>query len=101
MSEAGMAKAYWIARVAVADPDKYKLYVEGSLPAIKTHGGRILARGGKYEALEGVARPRNVVIEFPSLQAAHDCFHSPEYQAARKHRIGVAEIELVIVEGVD
>jgi len=96
-----MAKGYWIARVAVADPEKYKLYVEGSLPALKRHGAKILARGGKFEALEGEARPRNVVIEFPSLQAAHDCFHSPDYQAARQHRLGVATIELVIVEGVE
>jgi len=96
-----MAKAYWIARVTVTDPDKYKLYVDGSVPAIKAHGGKILARGGKYEQLEGEGRPRNVVIEFPSLQAAHDCFHSAEYQAARVHRKTAGTIELVIVEGVE
>jgi uncharacterized protein (DUF1330 family) len=96
-----MPKGYWIARVTVADPTKYKLYAEGTAPALKKFGAKVLARGGKFEALEGEARPRNVVIEFPSLEAAHDCFHSPEYQAAKAHRIGVAEIELVIVEGVE
>lgn len=96
-----MAKAYWIARVTVTDPEQYKLYVEGAASSLKTYGAKPLARGGKYEALEGDARPRNVVLEFPSLQAAHDCFHSPEYQAARAHRLGVSTIELVIVEGVE
>ena len=96
-----MPKGYWIARVTVADPVKYKSYAEGTAPALQKFGAKVLARGGKYEALEGPARPRNVVIEFPSLQAAHDCFHSSEYQAAKAHRIGAAEIELVIVEGVE
>lgn len=96
-----MAKGYWIARVTVTDPDQYKHYVDGSIPAILAHGGKILARGGKYEQLEGEGRARNVVIEFPSLAAAHDCFHSPVYQAARAHRLKAGTIELVIVEGVE
>ena len=45
-------------------------------------------------------RARNVVIEFPSLQAAHDCYHSPEYQIAAAIRQSVADAEMVIVEGV-
>jgi uncharacterized protein (DUF1330 family) len=96
-----MAKAYWVARVTVTDPDSYKKYAEGSVPAILAHGGKILARGGKYEQLEGEGRARNVVIEFPSLQAAHDCFHSADYQAAKVHRKNAGIIELVIVEGVE
>lgn len=96
-----MAKAYWVARVTVTDPDRYKLYVEGSVPAILAHGGKILARGGKYELLEGDGRPRNVVIEFPSLDAARSCFNSPAYQAAKVHRKTAGTIELVIVEGVE
>jgi Domain of unknown function (DUF1330) len=58
--EATMSKGYWIARVTVADPVKYKLYAEGTAPALKAYGAKVLARGGKYEALEGEARPRNV-----------------------------------------
>ena len=96
-----MAKAYWIARVTVTDAEKYKLYVEGSVPSILAHGGKILARGGKYEQLEGEGRPRNVVIEFPSLDAARACFNSAEYQAAKVHRKTAGTIELVIVEGVE
>jgi uncharacterized protein (DUF1330 family) len=50
--------------------------------------------------MEGKARSRNVVIEFPSIQAAKDCYNSPEYQAAKAIRVTVADGELVLVEGV-
>lgn len=96
-----MPKGYWIAHVEVRDPDRYKDYVATAKPAFERYGARFLARGGAYEALEGKGRPRNVVIEFPSLQAARDCYHSAEYQAAKAIRITVADAEMTIVEGAD
>ena len=41
-----------------------------------------------------------MIIEFPSLQAAHDCYHSPEYQAAKAIRQKFADGEIVLVEGI-
>lgn len=96
-----MPKAYWIARVTVTDPDPYRRYAESAGPAFARYGARILARGGRHEALEGEARPRNVVIEFGSFEDAIACYNSPEYQVARQHRIGASEAEVVIVEGVE
>ncbi len=93
-------KAYWIARVTVTDPDPYKLYAEAAPEAFKKYNARILARGGRCEHLEGEGRPRNVVIEFGSYEDALACYNSDEYQAARKHRVGAGEAEIVIVEGV-
>ncbi|MBX9454793.1 MAG: DUF1330 domain-containing protein [Rhizobium sp.] len=95
-----MAKGYWIARVDVRDPERYKDYVTAAKPAFEKYGASFLARGGRYERLEGQVRARNVVIEFPSLQAAHDCYHSPEYQIAARIRQEVADAEMVIVEGI-
>jgi uncharacterized protein (DUF1330 family) len=95
-----MPKGYWIARVDVKDAERYKDYVAAAKPAFEKYGAVFLARGGQYEALEGQARGRNVVSEFPSLQAAHDCYHSPEYQIAAAIRQECADSELVIVEGV-
>ena len=95
-----MAKGYWIARVDVRDPERYKDYVTAAKPAFEKYGAHFLARGGRYERLEGQVRARNVVIEFPSLEAAHDCYHSPEYQIAAAIRQEVADAEMVIVEGV-
>jgi len=95
-----MPKAYWIAHVDVRDPDRYKDYVAAAKPAFEKYGANFLARGGAYEAMEGRGRGRNVVIEFPSFQAAKDCYNSPEYQAAKAIRVTVSDAEMVIVEGV-
>ena len=94
-----MPKGYWIAHVEVHDPENYKNYVAAAKPAFEKYGANFLARGGTHEALEGKARSRNVVIEFPSLQAAHDCYHSPEYQIAKAIRQKYADGEMVLVEG--
>ncbi|MGV1771198.1 DUF1330 domain-containing protein [Agrobacterium vitis] len=94
-----MAKGYWIARVDVRDAERYKDYVSTAKPAFERFGAVFLARGGKTDAVEGQSRARNVVIEFPSFQAAYDCYHSPEYQAAVTIRQEVADGEIVLVEG--
>jgi uncharacterized protein (DUF1330 family) len=96
-----MPKGYWIARVDIRDAARYPDYVAAAKPAFEKYGAKFLARGGAYHKLEGEVRARNVVIEFPSLQAAHDCYHSPEYQIAAAIRQQVADAEMVIVEGVE
>jgi uncharacterized protein (DUF1330 family) len=96
-----MAKGYWIAHVDVRDPERYKDYVATAKPAFERYGARFLARGGRSETFEGRGRGRNVVIEFPSYQAAKDCYNSPEYQAAKAIRTTVADAEMLIVEGLD
>jgi len=96
-----MSKGYWIARIDVADLDAYKLYVAANAGPLAEFGARFLVRSGRFEAPEGTARSRNVVIEFPSYQAALDCYHSPAYQAAIQLRLPVSTGELVIVEGYD
>ncbi|MFN3546732.1 MAG: DUF1330 domain-containing protein [Mesorhizobium sp.] len=96
-----MPKAYWIAHVDVRDPERYKDYVATAKPAFERYGAKFLARGGAYVAMEGNGRSRNVVIEFPSMQAATDCYNCAEYQAAKAIRQTVADAEMVIVEGYD
>ena len=96
-----MAKGYWIARVDVADPEQYRKYVAANAVAYKKYGAKFIVRGGKFENPEGSSRARNVVIEFPSHQAALDCFHSPEYQAAMAYRKGAGVFDLIVIEGYD
>lgn len=96
-----MPKGYLIARVTVTDPDKYAEYAKAASEAIKLHGGRALTRGGRHEAMEGEARPRNVVIEFESFEKAVAYYKSPEYQAAKAKREGAGVGEFVAVEGVE
>lgn len=95
-------KAYWIAHVDVTDLEQYQQYTQRAPAAFKAYGGRLLARGGRSEALEGRPTPqRSVVIEFESYEQALACYRSAEYQQACSHRQGVARAEVIIVEGVD
>ena len=99
-----MAKTYWIARVDLnpgADPEQYKKYVETAKPAFERHKAKFLAHGGKTEVLEGKARARNVIIEFPSMEEALACYNSPEYTAARAIRQALSQGEFLLVEGVE
>lgn len=96
-----MAKGYWIARVDVADLERYKDYVVANATPLNRYGARFLVRGGRFENPEGSSRSRNVVLEFPSYQDALDCWRSPEYQKALKIRQPVATADVVIVEGYD
>ena len=96
-----MAKGYWIARVDVSDPEAYQTYVRANGVAFAKFGGRFLVRGGTYRAAEGVARARQVVIEFKDYATALACFDSEEYQQAKELRTQASQSELVIVEGYD
>lgn len=90
--------ALWISHVTVTDPESYAKYAELAGPAIAKHGGAFIARGGRFVQLEGKERPRNVVARFPSVDAAVECYHSPEYQSALEHARGASERELMVVE---
>jgi uncharacterized protein (DUF1330 family) len=95
-----MPKGYIISRVDITDPEAYARYAAAATKAIADHGVKLLARGGRSEALEGNARARNVVLEFESYDAARRYYYSEQYQAARALREGAADIEMVLVEGV-
>ncbi|MBV7410267.1 DUF1330 domain-containing protein [Maritimibacter sp. DP1N21-5] len=96
-----MPKGYWIARVDVHDLDVYKTYIAANAAPFAQYGARFLVRGGETVLKEGTSRSRNVVIEFPSYEAALACYDSPEYQAAKALRDPVSEGDLVIVAGYD
>ena len=96
-----MAKGYWIGRVDVQDAEAYKAYVDANAAAFSKFGARFVVRGGSFETVEGGSRTRNVVIEFPNYQAALDCWHSPEYKAAKAKRDGHAVADIIVIEGYD
>ncbi len=95
-----MPKGYVIAHAVVTDPEKWGQYVAKSKIAVDKFGGRPLVRGGRCEVIEGNGVARNVVIEFPSYEAALEYEHSPEYQAAKALRQGAGTIDIIVVEGV-
>ena len=96
--------AYWIAHAKITDPVLYKKYTDQVPAIIARYGGTVLARGGRYQLMEGPDEGfhRHVVIEFPSLEKAVACFQSLEYQeAAGFRRGGGGIVRNVIVEGGD
>ena len=63
--------AYWVARSKINDPVEYKKYTDLVPGIIAKHGGKVLARGGRYEIMEGPDKfHRFVVIEFPTTGMA-------------------------------
>ncbi|MBJ3777245.1 DUF1330 domain-containing protein [Acuticoccus mangrovi] len=96
-----MPKGYWMAHVDVADDEGYKEYVAMNAEPIAAHGGRFLVRGGQFTPIEGTKRSRNVIIEFPSYQAALDCMNSDGYQAALAVRRKYSTADIIVIEGYD
>jgi uncharacterized protein (DUF1330 family) len=95
-----MPKGYVIARATVTDAGKWGEYVAKSKIALDKFGGQPIVRGGRCEIMEGTGTARNVVLEFPSYDAALGYAKSPEYAEAKKLRQGAGTIDIVVVEGV-
>jgi uncharacterized protein (DUF1330 family) len=96
-----MPKGYWIAHVDVTDPEAYKLYVAANALAFGKFGARFLVRGGDFSVPEGRTRARNVILEFPSYEAAKACYASPEYAEALRLRKIASDADIIILEGYD
>lgn len=95
-----MPKGYVIAHATVTDPDKWAAYVAKSKIALDKYEGKPIVRGGRHEIVEGNGTSRNVVLEFPSYEHAHDYATSPEYAEAKALRQGAGKLDIVVVEGV-
>ena len=94
-------KAYWIATYKdLKNSENIKKYAEKATPVIKKYNGKILARGGKIETIEGDPSPRTVLIEFLSMKEALQCYRSEEYQEAMKIGKGEFNRHIQIVEGI-
>lgn len=95
-----MPKGYWIVHLDIADQSGFTAYLAANAEPLRHYGARFLARAGRHTVAEGTARSRNTIVEFPSYQAALDCWHSTGYQTARALR-SASPMDLVIVEGYD
>ncbi|MBM5573266.1 DUF1330 domain-containing protein [Deefgea sp. CFH1-16] len=96
-----MAKGYWIVRLDITHIESFQAYIAANGAALAQYGAMYLTQAGKFIVPEGNTRSRNTIVEFPSYQAALDCWHCAPYQAAKALREGSCEIDLVIVEGCE
>jgi uncharacterized protein (DUF1330 family) len=96
-----MPNGYWVGRVDVVKPEPYQAYGVALAEVLRQYGAKFLVRGGTFEAMEGKARDRNVVIEFKDYATALACYRSPEYSEAKGLRMGTADIDVIVIEGYD
>jgi uncharacterized protein (DUF1330 family) len=45
--------AFWVARSRIIDPVEYKKYTDRVPAIIAKYGGKVLARGGRFQIMEG------------------------------------------------
>ena len=93
--------AYFVVQSTISDEAQYQKYREAVVPLIMKHGGKFIVKGAKVELLEGHHDGRRMVIfEFPSMDAIHAIWNSPEYVPVKKIRQGAAVLDIWAVEGV-
>jgi uncharacterized protein (DUF1330 family) len=96
-----MSKGYWISVYEkIEDPKILSEYAKKATIAIQGHQGNFLCRGGKNICLEGSAKPRTVVVEFPSFDLAKQAYDSSVYREALIILKGSVKRNLQIIEGV-
>ena len=96
-----MPKGYWLPQIDVSDMEGYRAYMAATPPVHEKYHGIALVRGGRSEVVEGRARSRCVIREFPDYAAALACYRSEEYQRARTLRLPHSQGDFVIAEGCD
>ena len=96
-----MSKGYWISVYEkIEDPKILSEYAKKATIAIQGHQGNFLCRGGKNICLEGSAKPRTVIVEFPSFDLAKQAYDSSVYREALNILKGSVKRNLQIIEGV-
>ena len=92
--------AYMLVQGTITDKERYAEYRRTVVPLIETFGGKHV-RGGAVELLEGRQDERRTALfEFPSMQAIHAFWNSPEYGPVMALRRGAADLEIWAIPGL-
>ena len=96
--------AYLIVQLKLlADRNALAPYRDAVAPCAAKFGGHYIVAGGvAVETLEGKQHDGRslVIFEFPSLEAIHAFWSSPDYIAVKKLREGLVELDAWAVRGV-
>ena len=93
--------AYFVVQATITGEPQYQKYREAVVPFIASFGGKVAARGAKVEVFEGEHDTRSVVMfEFPTMEAIHAFWNSPDYVPIKKLREGVATINVWAFPGI-
>lgn len=97
-----MKRGYCIVLLDVANQSLYAEYARRATEIEARHGGRALAVADAVNVMEGVwPSQRVVVLEFPSLEAAHQWYADPEYAELIPLRQEATKSAILIVEGFE
>jgi uncharacterized protein (DUF1330 family) len=92
---------YLMVQSTISNEEQYQKYRDAVVPLIMKFGGKFSIRGGKVEILEGEPDGRSMVVfEFPSMEAIHAFWNSPEYVPVKMLRKGAATVNVWAVPGM-
>jgi uncharacterized protein (DUF1330 family) len=92
--------AYLVVQSTIADEAQFQRYRAAVVPLISSFGGKI-APEVQRSKLEGEHDARPVVMfEFPSMEAIHAFWNSPDYVPVKKLREGIATLNIWAFPGV-
>lgn len=94
--------AYMIVTAKIADRDAFiNGYGAAAAALVEKFGGEYVLRGPGAELLEGDFGDgaSMVISEWPDKEAAKAFWNSPEYAEAKKLRAGIADCQVLLIEG--
>ena len=94
--------AYILLDTKINDPIGFEDYKVAAKPIVEKFGGKYLTRGGKMNVVQKDlwAPERIVLIQFPSMRAAHDFLDSPDYATVKDIRFASSNTTLMVLEGL-
>lgn len=94
-----MAAYIVMTRLRTHDPEGLVAYAQAARMAPATSAQVVAStKTGRWRSLEGDAPDVVSVIRFDAWDEAMGWYGSPEYQAARQHRLPACDVSAVIIE---
>ena len=94
--------AYMLVSAKINNPTKFSEYSKKMVNLIKIYDGEYLAKGSISDILEGYFdKSRKILIaKYPTLEQIHDMWNSEEYKKIKKIRKDIADVDVIIIEGL-
>ena len=86
----------------INDSIAFEDYKAAAKTIVEKFGGKYLTRGSKMDIVQKDlwAPVRIVLIQFPSMNAAHDFLDSPDYAPVKDIRLANSNTTLLVLEGL-
>ncbi|MBV9292660.1 MAG: DUF1330 domain-containing protein [Frankiales bacterium] len=91
--------AYMIFNYTIDDADAYQAYPPAAMPSIGASGAEILVADYSADGIEGTPGHVNIVLRFPSKEAAMAWYTGEEYTAAKRLRQAATSGHVTLSDG--